>query len=205
MLELGSCGQYGQNKTQTQTQIHQILLSIFWERAEYCFESTASEEPTSEAKTCFRERSPREGKSKTIPFGYKNSFATPLLYMGQEAHFLGRSPKGSLLKGSFYKRVRIELAVPLPVPTPRPTLHPPHTLPLFRHFPQETTPPPTPLNSIPSPSSRDSNMCSHPFAKTTSNKNWPLWGHAKGAAKASCGETVVQKGVFGESVSCLPP
>ena len=31
------------------------------------------------------------------------------------------------------------------------------------------------------------------------------WGHAKGAAKAFCGETVVQKGVFGESVSSLPP
>ena len=28
---------------------------------------------------------------------------------------------------------------------------------------------------------------------------------AKGAAKASCGETVVQKGFFGESVSSLPP
>ena len=28
---------------------------------------------------------------------------------------------------------------------------------------------------------------------------------AKGAANASCGETVVQKGVFGESVSTLPP
>ena len=27
----------------------------------------------------------------------------------------------------------------------------------------------------------------------------------KGAEKASCGETVVQKGVFGESVSSLPP
>ena len=32
-----------------------------------------------------------------------------------------------------------------------------------------------------------------------------LWGRAKGAAKASCGETVVQKGVFGESVSSLSP
>ena len=32
-----------------------------------------------------------------------------------------------------------------------------------------------------------------------------IWGRAKGAAKASCGETVVQKGVFGESVSSLPP
>ena len=31
------------------------------------------------------------------------------------------------------------------------------------------------------------------------------WGRAKGAAKASCGETVVQKGVFGEFVSSLPP
>ena len=30
-------------------------------------------------------------------------------------------------------------------------------------------------------------------------------GRAKGAAKGSCGETVVQKGVFGESVSSLPP
>ena len=32
-----------------------------------------------------------------------------------------------------------------------------------------------------------------------------LSGCAKGAAKGSCGETVVQKGVFGESVSSLPP
>ena len=30
-------------------------------------------------------------------------------------------------------------------------------------------------------------------------------GRAKGAAKGSCGETVVQKSVFGESVSSLPP
>ena len=38
---------------------------------------------------------------------------------------------------------------------------------------------------------------------------WAFWddlplGCAKGAEKASCGETVVQKGVFGESVSSLP-
>ena len=32
-----------------------------------------------------------------------------------------------------------------------------------------------------------------------------FWGCAKGAAKGSCGETVVQKGVFGESVSSLLP
>ena len=31
------------------------------------------------------------------------------------------------------------------------------------------------------------------------------WERTKGAAKASCAETVVQKGVFGESVSTLPP
>ena len=30
-------------------------------------------------------------------------------------------------------------------------------------------------------------------------------GRVKGAAKASCRETVVQKGVFGESGSSLPP
>ena len=30
-------------------------------------------------------------------------------------------------------------------------------------------------------------------------------GRAKGAARGSCGETVVQKGVFGESVSSLLP
>ena len=33
----------------------------------------------------------------------------------------------------------------------------------------------------------------------------PNWGCATGAEKASCGETVVQKGVFGESVSSLHP
>ena len=33
----------------------------------------------------------------------------------------------------------------------------------------------------------------------------PNWGRAKGAAKASCGETDSPKGVFGESVSSLPP
>ena len=32
-----------------------------------------------------------------------------------------------------------------------------------------------------------------------------LWGRAKGAAKGSCGETVVQKGVFGESVFFSAP
>ena len=32
-----------------------------------------------------------------------------------------------------------------------------------------------------------------------------LRARAKGAEKASCGETVIQEGVFGESVSFLPP
>ena len=42
-------------------------------------------------------------------------------------------------------------------------------------------------------------------------KSWKVVGNrflsecAKGAAKASCGETVVPKGCFGESVSSLPP
>ena len=35
--------------------------------------------------------------------------------------------------------------------------------------------------------------------------SWKNSGRAKGAAKGSCGETVVQKGAFGESVSSLPP
>ena len=35
--------------------------------------------------------------------------------------------------------------------------------------------------------------------------SFPNSEHAKGAEKASCRETVVQKGGFGESVSSLPP
>ena len=35
--------------------------------------------------------------------------------------------------------------------------------------------------------------------------SWEESGRAKGAAKGSYGETVVQKGVFGVSVSSLPP
>ena len=43
------------------------------------------------------------------------------------------------------------------------------------------------------------------FARNFAGFFWSAkWGRAKGAAKASCGETVVQKGVFGESVSPLP-
>ena len=38
-----------------------------------------------------------------------------------------------------------------------------------------------------------------------SGTDGPFWGRAKGAAKGSCGATVVQKGDFGESVSSLPP
>ena len=44
-------------------------------------------------------------------------------------------------------------------------------------------------------------MCNCELNSTTIK----VWECAKGAAKASCGETVVQKCVFGESVSTLPP
>ena len=54
--------------------------------------------------------------------------------------WFGEKLKGSLLKGSFDKRVRIDLTVPLPVPTPPRTL--PTPFPLFLIFPQENHPPP---------------------------------------------------------------
>ena len=44
-----------------------------------------------------------------------------------------------------------------------------------------------------------------PPKRDSQRKGFSLWGRAKGAAKASCGETVVQKGVFGESVSFFAP
>ena len=44
--------------------------------------------------------------------------------------------------------------------------------------------------------------CTGPLMCTLASRNG---GGAKGVAKASCGEAVVQKGVFGESVSSLPP
>ena len=45
-----------------------------------------------------------------------------------------------------------------------------------------------------------------PHSKCMAEGRFPayLWGRAKEAAKASCRETVVQNGVFGESVSSLP-
>ena len=43
------------------------------------------------------------------------------------------------------------------------------------------------------------------FRKSPCERGVFLSGCAKGAAKGSCGETVAQKGVFGESVSSLPP
>ena len=46
----------------------------------------------------------------------------------------------------------------------------------------------------------------HPeFCSKTCDAVLGLSGCAKGAAKGSCGETVVKKGVFGESVSSLLP
>ena len=41
-------------------------------------------------------------------------------------------------------------------------------------------------------------------AKCSAEKTKYISERAKGVEKASCGETVVQKGVFGESVSSLP-
>ena len=52
---------------------------------------------------------------------------------------------------------------------------------------------------LPSKSSRDTSQAS------PRPPNSFISERAKGAAKASCGETVVEKGVFGESVSSLPP
>ena len=82
---------------------------------------------------------------------------------------IGKKLKGSLPKGSAGKRVRIDLPVPLPVPTPPPP--PPFPFPSFA-----TGKPPsaTPLNPTPNPSPRDTNGNSHPFAKTTPGKNYPL-------------------------------
>ena len=65
--------------------------------------------------------------------------------------------------------MRIDLPVPLLVPAP-PS---PGPIPLFSHFPQETTPPPPPeRDPKPLPLGRDTNRNSHPFAK--SSKNDPL-------------------------------
>ena len=56
--------------------------------------------------------------------------------------FVGEELMGSLLKGSFDKRVRIDLPVPLPVPTPP---SPPLTTP---HHPPEPNPKPLPRTQI---------------------------------------------------------
>ena len=72
-----------------------------------------------------------------------------------------------MLKGSFDKRVRLDLPVPLPAPTPSP--QPPHPLPLFPH-----SPPITHLNPTPNASPRDANRNSHPFVKATPGKSLPL-------------------------------
>ena len=57
--------------------------------------------------------------------------------------------KGSLLQGSFDKRVRIDLPVPLPVPTQTPL--PPHPIPLFLISTGKPTPTHLTLTSNPSP------------------------------------------------------
>ena len=93
--------------------------------------------------------------------GYHDSESLRVVNSLRGVHF-GEKLKGSLLKGSFDKRVRIDLPVPLPVPTPPP--HPPHP-----PFPSFSTHP----NPSPNPSPRDTNRNSHPFAKTTPSKTTP--------------------------------
>ena len=81
-----------------------------------------------------------------------------------------------MLKGSFDRRVRIDLHAPLPVPTPLP--HPPHPLPhhlpLFPHLPHKNHPPTTLLNPTPNPSPRDTNRNWHPLCENSPGKNYPL-------------------------------
>ena len=67
---------------------------------------------------------------------------------------------------------------------------------------------PTMDNHYPSPDEKNFFNCKrHASGNITSRdvQNACFSERAKGAEKASCGETVVQKGVFGESVSSLPP
>ena len=66
--------------------------------------------------------------------------------------FFGENLKGSLLKGSLDKHVRIHLPVPLPLPTPPLTLPTPFPLyPLSPHFSTGKPTPTTHLNPTPNP------------------------------------------------------
>ena len=67
---------------------------------------------------------------------------------GYRTKILREKPKGSLLKGSFDKCVRINLLVLLPVPTPSPHLSPPPSL--LPQLPQENNlhHPPEPLKPL---------------------------------------------------------
>ena len=71
---------------------------------------------------------------------------------------IGERLKGSLLKGSLDKSVRIDLPPTLPTPSP------------FASFATGKPPPTTHLNPTPKPSPRDTSKNSHPFAKTTPGK-----------------------------------
>ena len=66
----------------------------------------------------------------------KTEMSLAMCYINQilADFFLGEKLKGSLLKGIFDKRVRIDLPVPLSVPTPLPS----HPLPTSPYFPQES-------------------------------------------------------------------
>ena len=92
---------------------------------------------------------------------------TSVLLGMEENGLIGETLKGRLLKGSFDKRMHIDLLVPLPFP-----IQPPPPLPLSHIFPQENHPH-CPLNPAPNPP-RDTNRNSHPFAEITSGKNYLL-------------------------------
>ena len=82
--------------------------------------------------------------------------------------FLGEKLKGRLLKGSFGKACALTcrlLCRSLPHP---PTLPTPFPFSLIFHNNHP------PLLTPPNPSPRDTNRNSHPFAKTTPGKNYPL-------------------------------
>ena len=64
-----------------------------------------------------------------------------------------------------------------------PTPHPPNPHPLFPRSPHENPPPATRRNPTPNPSPKNTKRSSHPFAKTTPNKNYPL---ASARAEGTC-------------------
>ena len=75
-----------------------------------------------------------------------------------------------MLKGSFDKACALTCRFLCRSPPHPPPSPPPSPFPLL----SRGKPPPTPPNPTPNPSPRDTNRNSHPFAKTTPGKNYPL-------------------------------